>query len=251
MIATTAEIKSYDGCSMIIQPTTHLSRELIQKQITTIEIRLTDGREISAEQRRKIFAIIRDIAEWSGHDREDLRRYFMQNFAEEKDMQYFSLSDVDMSIARDFITYLIEFCFIWDVPTIDTMLNRTEDISKYLYMCIEHRKCAICNNRAEIHHIDTVGMGRNRDEIIHEGMKVVALCNKHHMEAHTKGQRFMKDNHIYGIKLDRYLCMKLRLKHRGGGNDELFNRDKQFLRLDSIQPAADPSSGTMALINAY
>ncbi|MDO5398783.1 MAG: putative HNHc nuclease [bacterium] len=234
MITTTAEITAYDGRTMTILPKTSLSRELVRKQIRTVEIRFTDGREISAEQRRKIFAIIRDISEWSGHDREYLRYYFMQNFAEERDMPYFSLSDVEKSVAKDFITYLIEFCFECDIPTIDTMLNRTDDISKYLYMCLEHRKCAVCNSRAEVHHIDTVGMGRDREEIVHEGMEAVALCRKHHIEAHSRGQQFMKDNHIYGIKLDRYLCMKLRLKHGGGGNNKLFSRDKQLLQLDCV-----------------
>ena len=230
MLITTARIKNYDGRELTVLPRDLISEELIRKQVRVVEVRFSDGREISADQRRKIFAIVRDIAEWSGHDSEDLRRYFMETFCESNDLKYFSLSDVDMSIAREFISYLIDFCFAWDVPTIDTMLNRTDDISKYLYMCLAHRKCAVCNDTAEVHHVDAVGMGRNRDNIVHEGMSAIALCHKHHMEAHTRGRVFLDSNHIYGIKLDRYLCDILRLK-KGGADNEVSYRDKQFLQL--------------------
>jgi hypothetical protein len=71
--------------------------------------------------------------------------------------------------------------------------------------------CAICNKKAEVHHVDVVGMGANRNKIVHLGMRAIALCRKHHNEAHTRGQAFFDDYHVYGIKLDQYLCDKLRM----------------------------------------
>lgn len=210
---TTAKIVGYDGEILQLKPLGYIDRELIKKQVDIIEIRLTDGREISAEQRRKIFALVRDIASWCGHEPEYIRQYTEFDFRLEHSLEPFSLSDCDMSTARDFISYLIDFCFQHNVPTRDTLLNRTDDIGKYLYSCLEHRRCAVCNEKADIHHVTAVGMGRNRDEIIHEGMEAIALCRKHHQEAHTKGKSFFDDYHVYGIKLDKYLCDVLNLNY--------------------------------------
>lgn len=65
---TTAKIVEYDGCNMLIIPQEPISREMIRKQVKNVELRLCDGRECTSEQRRKIFAIIGEIADWSGHD---------------------------------------------------------------------------------------------------------------------------------------------------------------------------------------
>lgn len=210
MIAT-AKIVDYDGELLTVKPLVAIDRELLQKQVDIIEIRLTDGREISAEQRRKIFAIVREIAMWSGHEPEYIRQYLEFDFRLLRNLEPFSLSDCDMSTAREFINYLIDFCFEHGVPTRDTLLNRTDDISKYLYSCLEHRRCAVCNDRADVHHTTAVGMGRNRDEINHIGMEAIALCRKHHQQAHAEGNKFFERYHIYGIKLDEYLCTVLNL----------------------------------------
>lgn len=209
---TTAKIVGYDGEILQLKPLGYIDRELLQKQVDIIEIRLVDGREISAEQRRKIFATVRDIAAWSGHEPEYIRQFTEFDFRLQNGLEPFSLSDCDKSTAREFISYLIEFCFNHGVPTRDTLLNRTDDIGKYLYYCLEHRRCAVCNEKADIHHVTAVGMGRDREQIIHAGMEAIALCRKHHQEAHIKGQAFFNEYHIYGIKLDKYLCDILNLK---------------------------------------
>lgn len=211
MIAT-AKIVGYDGELLTVKPLVAIDRELLQKQVDIIEIRLTDGREISSEQRRKIFAIVRDIADWCGEEPEYIRKYTEFEYRLINGIEPFSLSNCDISTAREYITYLIDFCFKHSVPTRDTLLNRTDDISKYLYSCLEHRRCAVCNAKADIHHITAVGMGRDRTEIVHLGMEAIALCRKHHQEAHTRGKSFFDDYHIYGIKLDEYLCTVLNLK---------------------------------------
>jgi len=202
----TAKILKYDGKWLLLEPETEIERELLRKQIGKVEIRLSDGREISADQRKKVFAIIRDISIWSGHDPEYLRQYLTWDFRSIDGLQPFSLSDVDMTTAREFITYLIDFCFYYDVPTKDTLLNQTEDIGKYLYLCLEHRKCAICNKRAEVHHVDRIGMGRDREHIVHVGLRAIALCREHHDEAHRDERALFNRYFIYGIKLDKYLC---------------------------------------------
>ena len=208
---TTAKIVEYDGCNMLIIPQEPISREMIRKQVKNVELRLCDGRECTSEQRRKIFAIIGEIADWSGHDSEDLRKYFTSNYCMDNDLEYFSLSPKKPNLAD------------------------MEEIGKYLYMCLEHRKCAICNDKAEVHHLDAVGMGRDRNDIVHVGMNAIALCRKHHIQAHNMGKNeFLKQYHVYGIILDSYLCKILNLGRKAVYN-ELFERDKQFLQLEEVR----------------
>lgn len=212
---TEGRIIEQKGNRLVIECMKPIERELDQKQVSTVEIRLDDGRTISAAQRRKTFAIIRDIALWSGHEPEYLRGYLEWDFCLNKNVEPFSLSSVDMSTARDFISYLIEFCFRHSVPTKDTLLNETDDIGKYLYLCLEHRKCAICNRPAQVHHVDRVGMGRNREEIVHVGLRAIALCPEHHLEAHRDERGLFQWHHVYGIRLDEYLCGRLNLGPSG------------------------------------
>lgn len=211
MMITTAKILKVDENRVLLQPDENINRELQQKQITSVELRLDDGRTISIEQRKKIFALIRDIALWSGHEPEDIRSFLQWDFICRKGYEWFSLSNVDMTTAKEFITYLITFCFVWNVPTKDTLLNQTDDIGKYLYLCLEHRKCAICNKHAEVHHVERIGMGRNREKIVHIGLLAIALCPEHHDMAHIDEKALFEQYFIYGIKLDKYLCDRLNL----------------------------------------
>lgn len=203
---TTAKIIKYDGRNIILKPDEDILRELRQKQVKDIEIRLVDGRTITAEQRKRIFATIRDISLWSGHEPEYLRQYLTWDFTCGYGGEIFSLSDTDVSTAKEFTNYLINFCLFHSVPTKEPLIKRTEDIGKYLYYCLEHKKCAICNIDAEVHHVDRVGMGRDRKDIVHTGMKAIALCREHHEQAHINELKLFEQNHVYGIKLDEYLC---------------------------------------------
>ena len=74
MITTAKILKAVDN-QLILAPDADLSREIAKKHIGKVEIRLNDGRNISNEQRKKIFAIVRDIAIWSGHEPEYIRAF--------------------------------------------------------------------------------------------------------------------------------------------------------------------------------
>lgn len=189
---------------------------LIEKrQITECETRLDDGRAISADQRKKIYATLRDISMYTGHHIEDLKNYFKVEYIIRTGGDWFSLSNTDMTTANEFLNLLINFCVEWDIPCLDSLLERSPDVSRYLYSCLMHKRCAICGNKAELHHMDAVGAGRNRKEILHYGMMAIALCRTHHTEVHSIGkQTFEEKYHVYGIKLDQYLCEVLKLGGR-------------------------------------
>ena len=189
--------------------------ESFKKQdITQATVIFSDGRTITPEQRRKAYAVIGDIAEFSGHTPIELEKEILKNdFLSCTGKKYFSLSDCSVTTAREFINWMIDFCFFSNIPTRDTMLNRTDDISHYLYSCLANRKCCICNDKAEIHHCEgsRVGMRFNRNKINNIGRSAIALCRKHHNQAHNDEQAFFEKYHVYGIKLDKYLVGKLRL----------------------------------------
>ncbi len=208
----TGKILDYDGQKIVIKPNEDINRILLQKNISSVEIRLVDGRQLTAIQRNKIFAILKDISLWSGHDPEYLRMYLTWDYRCYYGLPDFSLEDTDMTTAKGMITYLIEFCLKHNIPTKKPLIKQCEDIGKLMYSCLEHKKCAICNNPGEVHHVDRIGMGRDREQIVHEGLNAICLCREHHDLAHKGEKRLFNKFHIFGIKLDGYLCKILKLK---------------------------------------
>lgn len=213
MIITGRVVKKTDSEVFIRAP---LSSYLTEKRrIETVEIIVTDGRRISPDQRKKIYATLRDISLYTGHDVEDLKSIFKADYIAATGEPWFSLANVDMTTASDFLQHLIEFCLTWGIPTMDSYLDRAPDINRYLYMCLATRICALCGKKADVHHSgeDRVGMGRNRNKISHLGLLATALCRVHHTEIHSMPEKeFFDKYHIWPIKLDGYLCEKLRLR---------------------------------------
>ena len=210
-----------DGYIMVAVPMDN-TYEIERMEITECEVQLWDGRSISPDQRKKAYALLNDISAWSGHAQEYLKDWFKYALISETGGEYFSLSDCTMTQAREYISYLIDFCLRANVPTQKPLLEHAEDIGRYLYACLANRKCVICGAPADVHHVDRVGMGRNREDIIHEGMEAIALCRRHHMEAHQNEAALFHKYRIYGIKLDAYLCRLLKLK---GERNERSNTD--------------------------
>lgn len=183
----------------------HIPNELIDERFVANvmhgEIRVDDGRRISSDQRKKIYALCRDVSDYTGHDVEDLKENILKaGFMIKEDRDYFSLSDVDMTTARYFIEYILEFCFEWDVPLSDKTVVLAKEVNNYLYLCLRHRRCAVCGRYADVHHVDAVGSGRNRNKVDHTKLRMIALCREHHQETHTIGWlTFRSKYHVQGI----------------------------------------------------
>lgn len=184
----------------------------IDRKYNDVEIILPDGRRISPEQRRKCYALIGEIAEYVNGVRNaetiedtksDMKWEFILKRMESQERQLFSLSNCDMTTAREFITYIIEFIIKHDIPTKVSLLEHCEDVSKYVYACLVNKKCCICGKPADLHHVQSVGSQGYRDKINHIGLEALPLCREHHIESHTKGQiEFMKQYHLEPIKID-------------------------------------------------
>lgn len=214
---------SPDGYIIARAALPNIDRALI-RQYDKIQIGLPDGRTISPEQRRKAYALMREIAEWMGDLPEYVKRLmkmeFMVTRMQALEKQIFSLSDCDMTTAREFITYLIDFIIEHDVPTQTPLIELCEDISKYVYACLMHKKCAVCgSNHVDLHHTQAIGAGRDRDDILQLGMPVLPLCREHHTESHNIGQKtFLEKYHLQAIPLTVEIGKKYKLtkKNLGG-----------------------------------
>ncbi len=190
-----------EGTQILINVPKHkLGTILTEKAIKKAEIRFDDGRTISAEQRRKAYATIRDIADYTGYLPEEQKEWLKYLHIERTGSANFSLSDCTMDTAREFINTMLEYALEMGIPLSEEAINRTDDIGKYLYFCLKHKKCAICGRAGEIHHEDAIGMGNDRTELDDSNHKKICLCREHHTIAHQMGvQRFTKMYKVYGI----------------------------------------------------
>ena len=194
--------------------------KLCRQEQKEVWVEYIDARPLSDKQRRSCYAMIREIAEWSGMTadtaKEGLKLDFWRGEMLEMADTMFSLSDAPMSIVAAFQKWLARFIVENDVPTRKPMLEYVDDTSDYVYACLIHKKCPVCGRAAELHHIDAVGMGRDRKEIVHEGMDVLPLCREHHAEFHTIGKSaFLGRYHLNGgIPADKTICRIYKLKEK-------------------------------------
>jgi hypothetical protein len=181
------------------------------------EIRFDDMRRISAKQRRKTYALIRDIAEFTGYIPEECKEIMKWYFMADTGYDYFSLSNVDMTTAKEFISWLIEFCLHHGIQLHEEAWRLAEDIQRYVYYCLANRICAVTgeHENVHIHHLtgSRVGMGRNRETISHEGLEIIPLRADIHQLFHQYGdEKMLIKYHLVGIKADKKVLKELGMK---------------------------------------
>lgn len=152
------------------------------------ELRLDDGKLITAEQRKKIYATLRDFSLYTGYEIEYAKDLLKLSFCIENNIESFSLSDCSLEVAREFISYLIDFCIDNDIPLSENAKERTDDINSYLYSCIKRSACCCCGKQGVVY---TLTNGNK-----------ISLCSQHHDIAKVKGMKeFERLYKIYGIKV--------------------------------------------------
>ena len=191
---------------------------LTKREYKECWIELIDSRPISDKQRRACYALMKAIADYTGDGAESTKEYMKLKFLiedlGETGDRLFSLSDAPMSLIAAFQDFLVRFILEWDIPTSFPLYTLAGDFSDYIYACLINKKCAVCGKRSDLHHIDAVGMGRDRHDIVHEGMEVIQLCREHHNEIHTIGDKAFLERYHFdgGVKLDKTLCRIYKLK---------------------------------------
>lgn len=207
-----------DGTAVIQAAVPSFARAL-NRQYDKVLVAFRDSRRISPEQRAKAHALIREIADWMGDRPESAKKLLKLDFITERmaaiERRMFSLADVDMATACDFIAYLVDFVIDNDVPTQRPLYELADDIGRYIYACIMSKKCCVCGRASDLHHCtgSKIGMGGNRETAHHLGRLVLPLCREHHTIIHQESEReFWDKYHLVPVKVDRAICRKYKLK---------------------------------------
>lgn len=177
----------------------------------------------SLAQNNMIYALINDIVRHHYNDNEkthkrefkrdteSIKKVLKVGFAAETGLpENFSTARLSKDQATDFISFILEFCFQFDVPLSRPGIELTSDINRYLFLCIKYRKCAVTGRRGEIHHINAIGMGRDRREYDHSKSLLICLSREKHNEVHKIGwEAFKSKYHVDGIRLTEEAVKKL------------------------------------------
>jgi len=213
-----------DGYTIFV-PCNVMQTELINAKDDVI-VEFDDGRSITAAQRRKAYVLLKFIAEGLGYTplevTKELTKYMFigTGYSVKDDM--FSLSDCSRTEARLYITFLIEFCLINAIPCGEPLWKLAEDIPRYVWGCLVNKRCAVCGKKPQLHHVDSVGQGRNRKEICHIGMRCLPLCDHHHREIHNIGRdTFLEKYHLEPVEIDEQIADIFKLRKRGKKNGKI------------------------------
>lgn len=185
-------------------------------------VQMVDGRQLSDKQRKMCYALLREIAEYTGQGvdptKEWMKIKFLSEHLEQTGDKIFSLSNAPMSLVCAFQRFLIRFILDWDIPCRFSLLDYVDDVFDYIYHCLIVKKCCICGEATDLHHIDRIGIGRDRTDVIHEGLEVLPLCREHHGEAHNMSdEEFFEKYHLPGgVVMDKTLCRLYGLKAKKG-----------------------------------
>ncbi|GAK47738.1 hypothetical protein LOSG293_110540 [Secundilactobacillus oryzae JCM 18671] len=206
--------KILDNGDILIRPKTAVSLDHIETlygsdELMWLDFELVDKRKARAQQRRLFFALLHDIEEHFIVPQDFLKQMFYTQYSIYTAGKEISLSDSTKSTVSDanvLLDLVIDFMFEWHVPFKAGYELLPRDQEYYAFQCCRHRVCTICGReRADIHHVDVLGSGMNRNHVDHTKRHVMSLCRAHHSEIEQIGpQAFSEKYHVpvNGIKLD-------------------------------------------------
>lgn len=216
------KIKSFNPANK--QLTIELDEELNIERLKTLynddlssvtgELVLPDPRRFTSKQRALYRALLNDIYIATGQGTDLLHDFFKEYYKAEYNKSISTRNDSKTTVSEmnDLINLVLEFMFEYNISFTKgyELLTKTE--SYFLYACCKYRKCVVCGKRADIHHVDAVGMGNNRQKVDNSWREFMAVCRTHHVEVETIGnQAFFSKYKVKGIKLDDKLIKKLRI----------------------------------------
>lgn len=186
-------------------------------------LKIDDNRTISANQRKFIYAIIKDISiHINGYVDEILIAYYKGIFKSmliEKDLidDYFSLSDCSITQANLMIDLMIQTVFDFNIAISVNTVDIIRDTEQWQHHCVMNRKCCVgsntCSKAVHIHHAtNLVGMGNKRSHHDHINSTFMALCSIHHTEIDSLGlTNFLEKYHVVPTKLSKDEIKELKI----------------------------------------
>ena len=214
MIQTEGRV--YEQRGIVYVKTSRPAVDHLSDEVTVV---WQDNRNRTPEQNRKAWALMTEIADFQGQEKETTYREQALAFTEKSleilQGRLFHLSTATVSEARAFITMLIEIIVEYGIPTKEPLYTMCEDIERYIYACLMNKKCCICGKKADLHHVDQVGMGYNRNTKPQLGALVMPLCRVHHAEYHNIGRtEFENRYHTVPVPMDKRIAGKYHISDK-------------------------------------
>ncbi|WP_336878124.1 putative HNHc nuclease [Staphylococcus nepalensis] len=190
--------KDNDGTYSVVATGVELETshtELIDNGYTVnADVTVPDNKLLTNDQRKKIFALCRDIELYWGEPVEALRQRFQTELEIMNGYDRISLRDCTKRIASELIELIVAFMFHHQVPMRVETSELLQGEKAILYWATVNRNCVICGSPgSDLAHYETVGRGMNRKTMNHHGKHVLALCRKHHNQQHDIGVKSFDD----------------------------------------------------------
>ncbi len=190
--------KDNDGTYSVVATGVELETshtELIDNGYTVnADVTVPDNKLLTNDQRKKIFALCRDIELYWGEPVEALRQRFQTELEIMNGYDRISLRDCTKRIASELIELIVAFMFHHQVPMRVETSELLQGEKAMLYWATVNRNCVICGSPgSDLAHYETVGRGMNRKTMNHHGKHVLALCRKHHNQQHDIGVKSFND----------------------------------------------------------
>ncbi|MDT2677287.1 putative HNHc nuclease [Enterococcus dongliensis] len=220
-LAYLAKITNISGRKIILE----LKEELNIERLKTIfngfegerqaELFIKDPRGFTPQQRRFVFALMKDIYIYTGEPLESLKDVFYWQF------RYFTGKNISLSNESEntvdevstLSELILDFIFENNIPFREGYEIPPQNVEYYFYKCVTTRTCCIFGKKnADIDHFDKALGRRKRSEVDHTEFNFAALCRTHHQEKHQIGiAAFKNKHHVIGIKLNQDEIKKLRI----------------------------------------
>lgn len=157
---------------------------------------LTDPSLKTLKQLNFFYAICKDIGKHIGEHFEDIKASFKKTIGVET-LKYATRNEM-----IELIELAIEFCKKHEIPLSKKTIHQM-DADKHVDICLHYKVCLLCGKAADSHHVDVIGMGRDRVsvDIQYPYLKKIPLCREHHTEVEASGvSTFIKKHHLEDYK---------------------------------------------------
>jgi hypothetical protein len=215
------KLRKSNGLYIVDKPPINATDDLLLECGNELEVNMqkVDNRYITGQQRKFIFALCKDFSDYTGYDKEEARDMLQTANAQAKGIDVKSLSNCDMTYANGLIDYIITYFISNDIPFNANTIRENQYTfdEKQTYIMALKRVCVVCGQiHADIHHVDHIGNGFNRNKISHIGKRALPLCRVHHAEVHSIGeQKFLQKYHLSPFVINKnmeYFIKKGKIK---------------------------------------
>ncbi|HGL5412993.1 TPA: putative HNHc nuclease, partial [Staphylococcus aureus] len=126
-----------------------------------VDVSVIDPFQITGKQRRKIFALVKDIEEHTGQPMDYMRHMFIEFVRTYYGYdERISLSNCTRTQASQIIEATLDWTFYNDIPLSYKTSNLLKQDKSFLYWSTVNRNCVICGKpHADLAHYEAVGRG--------------------------------------------------------------------------------------------